>query len=47
MRLISKLNEIIFMECQAARRELGSDGAKVLVEAGREVSETLLAKAGR
>jgi len=45
--LAEGLNEVIYMECQVARRELGTEGSSRLVQAGREVCETLLNKAGR
>jgi len=45
--LAEGLCELIYMECQAARRELGSRKAAELVQAGQDVSETLMARAGR
>jgi len=45
--LAEGLRELIYMECQTARRELGSEGAAELVKAGQDVSEKLLASAGR
>ncbi|PLY03508.1 MAG: hypothetical protein C0624_06810 [Desulfuromonas sp.] len=45
--LAEGLCELIYMECQAARRELGADKAAELVQAGQDVSDTLMNRAGR
>jgi len=45
--LAEGLCELIYMECQAARRELGAERAAELVQAGQDVSETLMSRVGR
>ncbi len=47
-RLLAEgLNELIYMECLAARRELGAAGSKELVQRAQEVGGRLVQRTGR